>query len=204
MFELSPSNTAARRVESLFFLPPALGPGPEGDPIEEVVWFRDEMANMVWAVEQRLEQPTGGAELGRDRYRNLPQAFDRRISGDIGEAELIYRLKSPVPENWFPMVPVRPNGAGLGVVELELRPISRVEVTGAVRTTRPSAPLLNGDDSLVMEEEEVPRDGVVARTHWQLTRSSDGQYHLWLAERVTTGAGEGSSGLVFDVARPAG
>jgi hypothetical protein len=203
MFELSPSPSAARRVNDLFFLPPALGPGPEGDPIEEVAWFRDEMANLVWAVEHRLERKTGGAEPAKERYRDLPQAFDRRLTGEIGDAELIYRLKSPVPENWFPMVPVRPGGAGLGVIELELRPITRIDETGAARTTEPSAPLLKAADPFVLEEEEVLRDGVRAKTHWQMTRTPDGAYHLWLAQRVMTGSGEGSSGLVFDVARPA-
>lgn len=201
MFHLTPHPRSARRVRDLFFLPTSLGPAPQGDSIEEVAWFRDEMANMVWAVEHQLERPIGGSQPASEHYRSRVPVVSQTIAGEIDDAELIYRLNSWVPEQWFPLVPVRPSGAQAGVVELQLRPMTRVDADGSSRVTTPSAHILSTADPLVIEEEEVPRDGVTTRAHWQITRTSGGHYRLWLSHRVTSGAGEGSSGLVFDISR---
>jgi hypothetical protein len=203
LFELSRRSGAANRAAGLLFLVPTVGISQEGDPVEEVAWFRDELANLVWAVEHRTESATGRHV---DRYEVVQQrtaaAGPQQLPGDVGDATLIYRLSSTVPENWFPLVPVRPSGAPAGVLELELRPIERVDRGGAARTVMPSGRFLTAADPLVVEEEEIGRDGVVSQAHWQLTRGTDGRYLLWLSNRVRSGTGEGSSGLVFDVTRP--
>jgi hypothetical protein len=40
---------------NLFLLPPALMSSLESRPIEEVMFLRDEMANMAWGVERVIE-----------------------------------------------------------------------------------------------------------------------------------------------------
>jgi hypothetical protein len=52
-----------------------------------------------------------------------------------------------------------------------------------------SAPLLG---AVLMRE---------VRRRWFLARSADGGRHAWAARSVTTGRGEGASGLRFDVAK---
>jgi hypothetical protein len=202
MFALSSRPGAAARAAGLFYLPSTLEVALEGDPIEEVAWFRDEMANLVWAVERRTESPTGGHI---DRYevsqRQLPASAAQQVT-DVGDADLVYRLSSSVPTNWFPLVPVRPAGAPAGVLELELRPIRRIDADGTNEVVTPAGRFLTAGDPLVIEEEEIGREGVNARAQWELTRGAGGRYHLWLSHRVVVGRGEGSSGLVFDVARP--
>ena len=42
---------------NLFFLPPSLLKSLESRPIEEVLFLRDEMANLAWAVERLIESP---------------------------------------------------------------------------------------------------------------------------------------------------
>lgn len=204
MYELSPRGGAAARASGLFFLPATLTVTQEGDPVEEVAWFRDEMANLVWAVERRTESPTGGHV---DRYERAQQGLaavgSQQLLGDVGDADLVYRLNSAVPENWHPLVPVRPRGAPAGVLELQLRPIRRIDSGGTTRLARPAGRFLTARQPLVVEEEEIGRQGVEARAQWELARGVDGRYHLWLSNRVVTGRGEGSSGLIFDVARPA-
>lgn len=201
MFSFAAAHAAQ---PALFFLPPVLGDGLQSEPVEDVALFRDEMANMVWAVERRLERPEGGWERGSDHYRTIDAALRQSLPPQSlpqgsAEADLIYRLNSPVPEHWFPMVPIRPSGAAPGVVELQLRPLTRWDASGTARVTQPSAELLRA--AAPLPESEVPRDGVVAATHWQMTRSVSGHYHLWLSRRVRVGGGEGSSGLVHDIAR---
>ena len=44
-------------ARDLFFLPPALLKCLESRPIEEVLFLRDEMANLAWAIERVVESP---------------------------------------------------------------------------------------------------------------------------------------------------
>ena len=53
-----------------FFLPPALGPSLYGPALESVLLARDEMANMAWAIEKQVQDPTGKTV---DRMYSLPE-----------------------------------------------------------------------------------------------------------------------------------
>src|SRR5215204_1409472 len=79
---------------NLFFLPPALLSGLESRPIEEVLFLRDEMANMAWGVERvvesAIEQPLNRFEQER---QSTPVAAPEQPTGD----KLIYRLATEVP-----------------------------------------------------------------------------------------------------------
>ena len=89
------------------FVPPTLGVKTAGPAIEEVAFFRDEMANVVWAVERTTPSPLGTPV---DRYRNSQPASVARVPVDVtelGDAELVYRLATPVPSNWYPYLPRR-------------------------------------------------------------------------------------------------
>jgi hypothetical protein len=66
-------------------------------------------------------------------------------------------------------------------------------------TVAPRSSILQELAGTVLHEEEVPSDGVTVRRRWYLTRSADGGRHVWAARDVTTGRGEGESGLVFDI-----
>jgi hypothetical protein len=56
------------------------------------------------------------------------------------------------------------------------------------------------DDTLVIEEEEVPRIGARVRRKFQYARTSDGRSWLWIGRSKTAGRGEAASNLRFDVA----
>ena len=53
----------------LFFLPPVLGPSVTGLPDEEVAFVRDEMANLVWAIEKTINGEAQSSSTGADRSR---------------------------------------------------------------------------------------------------------------------------------------
>jgi hypothetical protein len=56
MFRISSSvASAASDPPNFLFIPPVLTTHLESTPVEEVVFLRDEMANMVWAVEKVVE-----------------------------------------------------------------------------------------------------------------------------------------------------
>jgi hypothetical protein len=73
----------------------------------------------------------------------------------------------------------------------------------------PGSPSRTGESSspertdLSPFEEEVARGGVRVVRRFEYTRWVDGKTFLWLARRKTAGAGEGSSGLRFDIVEEA-
>jgi hypothetical protein len=203
MFEISPRPRAAARAEGLVVVPAVLGQSVQGDPVEEVAWFRDELANLVWAVERRTETLDGRSQEHRYRGEDAP-GTRRTLDADVGDAQLVYRLASSVPHHWFPLVPVRPAGSSPGALELRLQRLTRIAPDGTSLQVEPRGEFLSAADPLIVAEEEVGRDGVVTSRHWQLTRGPDGVTHLWRSNRSRVGGGEGSSGLVFDIARPVG
>jgi len=205
MFSLT---NAPGGLADLFFLPPSLPYRLEGDPLEEVALFRDEMANMAWAVERRVQGASGEA---RDRRMEstIPSVV-QRVSGDQITAELVYRLATPVPQQWLPFVPVpaAPNQPpDAFAIALERRTILRVYADGRTEEVHPEGILLRSDLSrpvedeppLRLHEEEVPREGAVVRRSFQFTRWLDGQRLLWVGRSKSAGRGEGASGLRFDV-----
>jgi hypothetical protein len=195
----------AGRRHPLLLLPPVLVGTEESEPVEEVALFRDEMANLVWGVERKIQGPSGRAV---DRYeehqRQLAADEGQTITGDLGDAQLVYRLATRVPDHWCPFVPVRAEGTAPAdaAIQLERRSLVRVTVGGATQVIEPEGLLLLPGQTLRVEEEEVPRAGAVLRRQWQLTRWTDGRTLLWSGRRKQAGRGEGSSGLRFDIVAP--
>jgi hypothetical protein len=68
-------------------LAPALTARIEATPLEEVHFLRDEMANMVWAVEHRLRRGRGSAARGTQGHPRVPaRALDRRRDVPVDRA----------------------------------------------------------------------------------------------------------------------
>ena len=196
----------SRIPDGSFFLAPTLVDPLEGAPIEEVALFRDEMANMVWAVERRVQGAAGDAyNRTNDEIQRVAQ---QQVSGPPVDAQLIYRLATTVPENWSPFVPVAADGSTPAnpVIQLQRRVLIRTQQDGSTYVAQPRGILLRSDLSqspdtepaLRIEEEEVPREGAVVTRSFQFGRWFDGRSILWVGKRKRVGRGEGSSGLRFD------
>jgi hypothetical protein len=211
MFSLTSAPDAPSYLRDVFFLAPTLPSKLQGDPIEEVALFRDEMANMVWGVERRVPGASGESY---SRYEESTQiAAQQRLASPDGDdlitADIIYRLATPVPENWIPFVPVpaQPNQpASQFQIQLERRAMLRTLFDGTQQLIHPKGLLLRSDPNqdvarepaLRIEEEEVPRDGVIVQRVMQHGRWTNGRAYLWLGRNKKVGRGEGSSGLRFD------
>jgi hypothetical protein len=158
----------------------------EGDAVEEVHLLRDETADMAWAVEHIVEGPTGAA-----RVEALPQP----VTPPSGvPAPWWYELMTPLPPNWFPLLPLQlPTGA-----------VALIAGTVEGGPREPSGRLVRrlSANGLQLPEEEIGRAGIRLQRVACRTRSSDGGMHLWIARRKQIGAGEASSGLRFDRASP--
>jgi hypothetical protein len=187
----------------VLLLAPVVSGALEGDAVEELLLLRDEMANLAWAVERVVE----GAD-GRPRNRSVE--YGARLTAAPtprlpSPAELVYVLQTAVPEHWIPLLPVPdPAAAGSGAAgAIVLQRGSLLTQDSTARPITAQGVLLEPDVSpWFVHEEEVPRSGVRVRRIPAVARWLGGTTHAWLSRRVGSGAGEGSSGLRFDLGVP--
>lgn len=176
---------------SLLYLPSTLTNSLAGEPLEEVNFLRDEMANMVWAVEGIVPSQAGMGTSGKE------MALDEEDSGlfvPAGEATIRYVLGTTVPENWIPFVPVHMEGSD---AEIQLQRARMPGAKGALGqvVTEKTAPYF-------IYEEEVPRSGILVRRAFQRARWLNGKTCLWIGRQKEAGKGEGWSNLKFDQIEP--
>jgi hypothetical protein len=173
---------------------PAVSVGTLSGPVvEEVSFVRDENANLVWGLEKIVTDPSG-----RTRDLVAEYAAAQRSADSLPtDAELLYVLMTEVPEHWVPFIPVHidADNRAVGLVEGVL---PRPNSWGDLVITSARSSVLQELRGTVLREEEVPSEGVTVRRRWYLSRSADGGRHVWAARDVTTGHGEGESGLAFD------
>ena len=175
-----------------FLLAGALARPLEGAPIEEVLFLRDEQANVGWAVERRLTSPL---EQAIDAATDSISTDSPTPTGEPSDASR-YRLASTVPPHWIPLLPLRPDP---NRVDIRLARAAVLDVDGSQREITSAAALLGDPNaSMLIPEEEVPREGAIVRRTFQAARDADGRLHVWLTHRKSIGRGEGSSGLCFD------
>lgn len=195
MFQLSHlrGNGIPKPASNLFFLPPSLLNSLANQPIEEVLFLRDEMANLVWAVERVIESPAEG-QINRfeDYLEKKRQRAQEPSQPATTPDTLRYRLATEVPDYWIPLLPVQTSEG------LRLKRGAVLKTDGATEIVRARGRILEPGHELSLFEEEVPREGVRVTRSYQFTRWIDGSSHSWIGRRKGIGRGEGSSGLQFD------
>lgn len=210
MFQLSSEVTGAAADTSLF-VPPATSSTLDGDPLEEVEMARDEVANMVWAIERTIPSLAGPGRSGKDEARETLQYQQQLIAGAASSiaysAAIAYLAMTSVPEHWIPFMPVHvPNS--VREIQLQRSRMLRI-IPGDPALAPPKVPprttLLRqglddpaGKHSYFIHEEEVPRAGITLSESFRRTRWTKGEAYVWLAVQKQTGRGERSSGLAFD------
>ncbi|MEM7373633.1 MAG: hypothetical protein AAF587_33730 [Bacteroidota bacterium] len=197
-------------VDRGLFLPPTIAKSHESEQLESISFVRDEMANLVWSVEQAIPDGWGGKLNGFEATNEWMGYLKGLLGLDEEEEEnsngsLSYQLATSVPENWIPFIPVHTDD-GNRSIQLQRAAMPRILEGLQTSAIRPRTHLLReGVDEadkqstpFFLNEEEVPRAGVVVSSHFQRTRWYDGKSVLWLSRKKKTGRGGGSSGLTFD------
>lgn len=191
------------------FLPPAVAKIQESDPIEKVILARDEMANMVWGIEERIPGILGNGVNGFEAATALSNYFLQRapqspIPAKTNDANIRYVLGTKVPENWIAFIAMHSPGSNR---QIRLQRASMPRLTDAIPGSRvePRGRILRtgldgvGDrEPYFLNAEGVLRAGVIVTRSFQRARWIDGKVYTWLELRKETGRGEGASGLVFD------
>jgi hypothetical protein len=204
MFALADESGGGPQAELVLL--PVTPKVQEGDPLEEVSLVRDEMANMVWAIEQQVPLPTGWPRSGSEAANELRSHLQRLVGPPAGPppepaAPIRYQVMSSVPEQWLPFIPVHVDGS---TRETQLQRAATLRFLDGDQDppekVRPRTPLMSQDlpGAYFVFEEEVPRAGIRVSQGYQRTRRPDGSVVVWYGARKQTGRGEGSSGLGFD------
>jgi hypothetical protein len=179
------SNSSSN--SNLFYLAPSITKVQEGEPLEEVNFLRDEMANMVWAVENTVPSRAGrgvsGKEMALKYEKEEPFVSNNNVN-------LRYVLGTTVPDNWIPFIPVHMENSN---TEIRLQRASLPNAKGAlgVMLTEKPAPYY-------IDEEIIQRSGIIVKQHFQRARWFNGETCLWLGRQKEAGRGEGWSNLKFD------
>jgi hypothetical protein len=198
MFNISNKDNIGE-YSRLFFLPSTLTDSMESEPIEQVNFIRDEMANMVWGIEDVIPDATGKGISGHEAA-NKDGILPEKITGS--PAAIRYLLGTTVPENWIPFLPVHKGGSvqdihfqRASMPKLGNPPQEVIKAKGVLLTEVPAPYFIN--------EEEIPYAGTIVRRSYQRARWYDGKTYLWIGRYRETGRGEGSSNLHFDHIGPA-
>lgn len=188
VFELSGDTAPSSGFAPRLLLPPSLPTHEEGEPREEVLFLRDEVANLAWAIERVIESPAGRRVFrGPEDQGETPR--EKPSNGAWG-----YDLSSHVPPHFVPLVPVRIDGSA--AIRFQRGRMATTTGTSGARGL-----LLEPTRRLLLHEEEIPTSGVRVTRSYQLARSPDGSVHLWSGRRKSPNAKWKGPGLVHDVVR---
>jgi hypothetical protein len=218
MFGLNKKGIDNQKADNSILILPTTDKMLEGKPLEEIKLIRDEVANMVWAVEKMVPMPHGvsapGAEAAVELKKQYQFIFDKALEDETTtpddapeyKAKIRYEVMNSVPENWIPFIPVHKDGSNreIQLQRASMPRILRDQAPGEFEKVKPRTNLMReGLDKPVLEsyflhEEEVPRAGIILTQSFQRSRWYNGKTVTWLGVRKQTGRGEGSSKLAFD------
>lgn len=213
------------------FMPPALSVMHESEPIESIKFFRDEIANIVWGIENRIKDLLGFGIDGDILYKLYLDYINElfNITSDEEnipeQAELNFKLSSSkVPGNWIPFIPVHNLGDNRSI-RLQRASMPRI-LNEFISAIRPKTEILRynirndityqSDFTTILDdadkqiapyfiiEEEVPKAGVVVNSYYKRARWYNGTICNWYGYKKIAGYGQISSGLKFDKANKKG
>jgi hypothetical protein len=212
MYTIDRKGKDLKHADHSLLLLPTVPKIQEGPPLEKFVMIRDEIANMVWAIETDISLPSGKRNQGAEAARELYAFYKRLIPEPPGTetsegaiASIRYQIMNTVPENWIPFIPVHIDNNNREV-QLQRAAMPRIIEGDSEKPqrVRPRTILLReGLDidirkAYYIHEEEIPRAGIQVSQAFQRTRWYEGKTYIWLGIHKKTGRGEGTSGLAFD------
>ena len=179
-------RTAGLDRSSLVVWPTATAP-LSGPALDEVVLGVDEDANLMWAVELRVD--------GLDLQLSVDSTAALRETRRTGTRSFTWQPSTALPEHWHPYR-----------IETRSSPRRRVFVQGLVAApegVRAGAlsDLLGGAHGHLLDASAVPNQGVRLQRRYTLARGTDGRPVLWRERRRLPVLGGPVSHLRFDLLR---
>lgn len=174
--------------------------------IEEVQFLRDEMANMLWGVENTYSDKAGGSISGK----MLSDAVLARVDSERGEFKAkeeedvvyAYLVENRVPINWIPFIPQQLSDSNR---EIRFRRGKMPISFHGYKPVRPTSELLKAKVSaegkvipMFINEEEVLGYGSKLIKTAQRTRWFMGKSFNWVGNKKKISGYQANSGLMFD------
>lgn len=171
------------------FVPPVLPVSHQAPPVEDVLFLRDEMANMAWAIEKTLPDWLGRPQQTIDQAVFQPHSLAPLSPNRTPQ----YQVMTNLPDFWLPLLPVRQATPPAHF-------LVRAGLLDELQTTAPEPQgyLLSKQAVFQVHDEEIPRSGAEVSRAYQLVRWYGGQRSLWLGRQKQMGVGEVRSHLEFD------
>lgn len=194
LFEHTVHGTDQRNGAMLLF--PALAAPLDAAPFETVIFTRDEIGDICWAIEQTVLGNSGepvdrSAQLAQQRQPSPPPS----PPGDAPVRTRHYQLRGTVPANWYPLPPDDSAASALRVTKLAPLP-------GQDPQPDPSTRLLHELYGQDVPAEEITRDGLEVTRRWRFARGHDGTQYLWVTRRAIPAPAIASPDLEFDQTLP--
>lgn len=193
-----PANASS--AENIFCLFPVVDNILEGRPLEQVHFFRDEMANLAWAVESIVPGQLGEGLKGAQASSSFQEEENLAGSGTM-----YYTLANKVPDHWIPFIPVNfKQGAYKEIRLQQARMPQGANPRGIILNENTTPVFIEKNNSkkqlegYFILEEEITQLGTAVARSYQRTRGPRGEIYTWAGRKKGTGKGEGGSGLMFD------
>lgn len=168
----------------VLFVPAATPSTIQGEVVEEVALVRDELANVVWAIERVVPD-----DLDRGQRVTRPTAV---ATQPTSLADLVYRPLPPFPGDRVPLVRIEAPAGAL---------LRRAEVIDSTMSVPPTTGRLVTADFAVRDD-EVGREGLILTRRWQLATDAVGRRWLWRARAKQPGSYQAGIRLAFDEVVP--
>ena len=207
MFTLSGGDGNKPAGPEIFMLHNTVAQLFTGEPLEEITINRDELANLVWAIEHKYY--SNGEVINRDDEESAKIPKTPPV-----EEHPLYRIKSHIPQNWIPYMPVQ-KSKGNGDVILRR---ARTDINASSIHPQYKSRII--EESVRIHEEEVPATALnVSRYYkmiayrpeeWEikeeaadngkkrLVRKPTRQIVVWLGRNKKIAAKRGYSNMKFD------
>lgn len=199
-------------TDGRLFYPPSVTRVEESEPIEEVQFLRDEMANMLWAVETVINDGCGktldGDSFAADVYSELEELTPKHDNYEEVETDYAYLFQNTVPLNWIPFSPVKLNPEEENAIrEIRFqRSTMPLFIKDRFVPIRPNTSLMRtgiSDDDKVtahkfINEEEIIGVGTRVLISNQRTRWFKGKTYNWIGAKKEISRTQANSGLTFD------
>ncbi len=213
MYNISKQGSANVDTFAQLLMVPSLKNRVESEALERVLFLRDEMANMVWGVEEVVPDELLSGMDGKNANNELQQ-YLAATTPPLPSASYIpnsavhrFRLSNEVPENWIPFIAKQttynPLYGGRDVLLQRGAMLRYINGDYTNEIIRPRTDILSigiaDNKPYFIYEEEVSRSGFIVSENFQRTRWYDGRTYTWRGRKIESGKGEGNSGLKFDI-----
>lgn len=213
MYNISKKNSVSESSFGKLLLIPNIKNRMESAPLEKVMFLRDEMANMIWGVEEVVPNELSGGMDGKNAYLEVLDYLNQTLPPSESNPNYIpndalhrFKLNTAVPENWIPFIPTKQSPTlhgGRDVLVQRAAMVRYIDDNFTNEVIRPRTDILSigisENKPYFINEEVVSRSGFVVTSNYQRSRWYDGSVFTWIGRSVKGGRGEGNSGLKFDV-----